>query len=125
MLDLPQKIFKNFGLNKTVLNNTVSLTLLQATNYLLPLIALPYLARILGPEFFGIVMYAQVFNRYFYITTEYGFDYTGTRQISISRDDSIKLNNIFWSIIYTKIIICLFCFLVLLILVYLSKMLVV
>lgn len=121
MLDLPQKIFKNFGLNKTVLNNTVSLTLLQATNYLLPLIALPYLARILGPEFFGIVMYAQVFNRYFYITTEYGFDYTGTRQISISRDDSIKLNNIFWSIIYTKIIICLFCFLVLLILVYLTN----
>ena len=92
--------------NKVILSNTASLTLLQATNMLLPLIALPYLSRVLGPTNLGLVLFAQVFNRYFQIATEYGFDLTGTREISEKKDNLKRISKVFWDIIKTKLFLC-------------------
>lgn len=92
--------------NKIVLFNTLSLTLLQATNMLLPLVALPYLSRVLGTNNLGLVLFAQVFNRYFQIATEYGFDLTGTREISEKKGNLKRINKVFWDVIKTKLFIC-------------------
>ena len=50
---------------KRLINNYLSLVLLQATNFILPLLTLPYLVRVLGTDKFGQVMFAQAFIVFF------------------------------------------------------------
>lgn len=49
------------GLKKysTIINNFLSLFVLQGLNYILPLITVPYLVRTLGPEKYGVTVFAS------------------------------------------------------------------
>ena len=52
---------------RKILENIVSLTGLQFASYILPLITLPYLTMVLGPEMFGLTQYAISLITYFQI----------------------------------------------------------
>lgn len=84
------------------MENFLSLSVLQVASYLLPLVTLPYLVRVLGPERFGLVVFAQVFTEYFVMLSDYGFNLSATRQVAVNRDDNRKLSEIFTCIMAIK-----------------------
>lgn len=97
--------------------NYFYLNLLQILNYVLPLITLPYLARTLGVDKFGLIQFAQSVIQYFVIITDYGFELYATREIAQNRENVKKISEIVSVIYVIKIALLLLCFLVLIVLV--------
>lgn len=75
------------GIDSTVGRNVLSLYGLQFANYILPLVTVPYLVRVLGPEKYGAVVFGQGLMAYFIIVVNYGFNWSATRTISVQRED--------------------------------------
>src|SRR5208283_4678208 len=100
-----------------VLRNVTSLSGLQVVTYFFPIIILPYLVRIIGPEKFGLIAFAQAFVQYFMILTDYGFNYTATRKISLCHDKKNEICSIFSSVMTVKFILTLISFVILLIII--------
>lgn len=95
---------------RRVLENIASLTGIQMVQYLLPLITFPYLTRVLGPGNYGKVAFAVAFITYFNLITDYGFNLSATREISINRDDTKKVSRIYSSVMVTKTLLMLLTF---------------
>jgi len=103
---------------KRLISNFLSLSSVQVANYILPLITVPYLVRVLGPEKFGLIAFAQAFIAYFALLTDYGFNLSATRAVSINRDNKDKISEIFCSVVLIKIVFMVINFLILCILVF-------
>lgn len=106
---------------KRILENIVSLTLVQGTNFILPLITLPYLVRVIGPEKYGLIAFAQAVNQYFISVTDYGFVHTAPKRVSVNRTEREKLNKIFNAVMMVKLLLLLASFLVLVTLTEISR----
>lgn len=97
----------------SVVRNALSLYGIQAANYILPWFTFPYLLRVLGADRFGLIAFAQAFVGYFQVVTEFGFNFTATREISIHRDDRDALSRIFSATLAAKTLLMLASLLVL------------
>jgi len=102
---------------KVVLENFASLSTLQGISYILPILVLPYLIRVIGPEKFGLIAFAQSFVQYFMILTDYGFSLSATRKISVCGEENKKVCAIFSSVMTIKIILAGISFLILLLII--------
>jgi len=67
----------------------------QISNYVIPLITLPYLTRVLGAESFGKVAFAQVVMAYFVLLVDFGFSWSATRNVAANRNNPKEINRIF------------------------------
>jgi PST family polysaccharide transporter len=74
-------------LTHSVAKNAAALYGVQFAGYVIPLVTLPYLARVLHAEAFGLVLFAQSFALWASITLEYGFNLSATREVAQNRGD--------------------------------------
>lgn len=114
MIQFPQKL-KPY---RRLIQNFTSLSILQIANYLFPLIVLPYVVRVLGPAKYGLINFAAAFIAYFNLISDYGFSLSGTKEISLIRDDKEKLSKTFSTIITIKFLLSIFSFLIFIVIVY-------
>lgn len=93
------------GSRKRTLINFLSLSFLQIGNYVLPMVTLPIISRVIGPENYGAVNYSFAFVGYFILFINAGFDLYGTRQIIACKDDKEKIQQLFSRITFSKLYI--------------------
>ena len=70
-----------------VSRNAMALFGLRFAIFVLPLLTIPYLARVLLPACWGTVVFAQAYSIWLWLLLEYGFNFTATRDIARNRDD--------------------------------------
>ena len=67
---------------KVLFENFISLSLLQVAGYIFPLITIPYLSRVIGVDKFGEIAFASAIITYFQTVSDWGFNYTATRDVA-------------------------------------------
>lgn len=72
-------------------NNILALGAVQVGNFLVPLLALPYLARVLGAHSYGQVVWVQTVMMFGAIWVDFGFGWSATREISAHRHDAERV----------------------------------
>jgi PST family polysaccharide transporter len=77
----------------------------QIATYVIPLITVPYLARVLGVAGWGLVAIAQGFGSYVGVLGEYGFSLSATREVARHRDDRNKLAHILAGVLGAKLML--------------------
>lgn len=96
-------LFNTLNDKKSLIENFLSLSLLQGLNMILPLITFPYLVRVLGIDNFGLVNFSLSIIGYFNIIVSFGFELSATKDISLNRENKQKLSEIFSSVTIIKI----------------------
>lgn len=75
---------------------------LQLANYVLPMLTVPYVVRIIGPEKYGLVNFAQTYTNSFVLIIIYGFELSATRKIALLRDKKERFNYVFCNTLYAQ-----------------------
>ena len=81
---------------RRIVSTILSFGGIQAAQIFLPLLALPYLARILKADAFGMIMYWNVVPIIVGFVLDWGFLLGGVREIASHRDDADRLS-VVWS----------------------------
>src|ERR1700712_4354368 len=88
-----------------LLVNAISLYAVQGCTYLLPLLTFPYLGRVLKPEGWGAVLFAQAIGTFIAVLVEYGFDFSGTRETARYADDKNRLRELVAGVLGAKVLL--------------------
>lgn len=97
-----QKVRKSKD-GKVLIENFLSLSLLQVAGYIFPLLTLPYLARVIGVDKFGEIAFASAIIIWFQTVVDWGFNFTATRDIAKNRDDLNRVSEIFSNVMWAKL----------------------
>jgi polysaccharide transporter, PST family len=99
-----------------LLHNFFSLGFVQVISSLLQLLVIPFVIAKIGVANFGVVAVAQVVMYYMGTFTDYGFNQTATREVSLNRANIPVLSSVFFRVFAVKIILCCIAFVILLLL---------
>ncbi len=80
---------------------------MQIAGYVLPLVYLPYLVRVIGPDKFGAIAFAQAVVVYFSLITNLGTNLYAPREIAVSKGDNSKISSIVSNILFMKSVLLL------------------
>jgi PST family polysaccharide transporter len=86
--------------------NLLVMVMWQVGNYLVPMLTFPYLTHILGPTHFGLLGYATSIAVYGSLLTDWGFNLSGPRALIECRGDKREINELIWSVVFAKALLC-------------------
>lgn len=90
---------------RNLIKNFFYLLILKGSNYIIPLISVPFLFKTLGVEKFGLVNFAFAFIQYFVILTDFGYNLYATRLIAENANDKKKVEEIFNNVMFSRILL--------------------
>ncbi|HRH98134.1 MAG TPA: oligosaccharide flippase family protein, partial [Prosthecobacter sp.] len=93
-------------IRQRLVQNALALYGVTIANALLPLVLIPYLARVLRPEAWGLVLFAQTAAIWLGLLVEYGFAYSATREVARHMDQPEKLRQIVAEVMGGKLLLC-------------------
>jgi PST family polysaccharide transporter len=100
----PRKLLRN-----SFVHNVIALYGVQACTYALPLLTFPYLAHVLGPSGWGVVVFAQAIGVVIASVVEYGFDISASRETSRQRNDPQRLSALISGVLGAKSLLAMVC----------------
>lgn len=104
------KSLSSRGDARVLLENFVSLSIVKATGYILPIITLPYLAKTIGVDKFGEIAFAASVIIYFQTFVDFGFNFIGVKNVARIKDNIHEVSKIFCNIMATRILLMLISF---------------
>src|SRR5271167_4252774 len=105
----PSKFNPRKLLHSGFLHNVMALYGVQACTYALPLLTFPYLAHVLGPSGWGIVVFAQAIGDVIASVVEYGFDISASRETSRQRNDPKQLSALISGVLGANSLLAVIC----------------
>ena len=84
----------------------------------LKVVTMPYLARVIGAEGFGHIAIASAVIMWIQTISDWGFNYTATRDVAKNREDKDMVSHILSNVIWAKFILLFLSFVILLLLIY-------
>jgi polysaccharide transporter, PST family len=96
-------------LHSSFVHNVIALYGVQGCTYALPLLTFPYLARVLGPSGWGVVVFAQAIGMVIASVVEYGFDISASRETSRHRHDPERLSALISGVLGAKSLLAIVC----------------
>lgn len=91
--------------HKRIIENIISLGLINGINLLIPLITLPYLIRTVGIDNYGAYAIVYSMLQYGILFSSYGFSFSSTQAIAQNREDKYKVSTIVSATIIARILI--------------------
>ncbi|QWS03629.1 flippase [Limosilactobacillus reuteri] len=87
-----------------VIKNYLYNVVYQILVLLVPLITVPYISRVLGPELVGINSYTNSWMTFFILVGQMGIALYGNREVAYHRENPIERSKIFWGIELLQVI---------------------
>ncbi len=85
-----------------LMSNFIWLLLLQLASYFMPLFVMPYLAKTIGVWGYGKIAFASAVILWVQTFTDWGFNYTSTRDVARVRDNTEQISRIFSETLWTR-----------------------
>lgn len=87
---------------RSIANNYIYNLMYQVILAVIPLIATPYLTRVLGAEKLGIYSYTYSIATIFFLLSALGINTYGQREIAYVQDSPEKLSKVFWELVIVR-----------------------
>jgi PST family polysaccharide transporter len=91
---------------KKLFSNFAALSIIQGTNFILPVLVMPVVIRRIGADDFGVISVAQVVMIFLSTLSDYGFNLTATRDIALYKSDPDRVARIFSAVLVSKLFLC-------------------
>ena len=85
-----------------LIKNLASVGFMQVANYVFPMISIPIISRIIGPDKLGAINFTAAFIAYFTLVIGFGFDLTATRKVASDPQNEAKRNEVFSEVFSSK-----------------------
>lgn len=110
--DLTGKFQKGSDVSR-LLGNFIWLSLLQVAGFVFPLLTVPYLANVIGVDYFGEISFATALMAYFQTLVDYGFVFSAVRDIARCREDKEKVAHIYSKVMLARFFLVIVAFILL------------
>ncbi|MDE7357040.1 MAG: flippase [Bacteroidales bacterium] len=92
---------------KSLVESFLSLSVLNGLVILIPLVAMPYVLRVVGPANYGLYGFIYILVQYVLVFNNYGFDFSATKEIAQHRNDLSYVNRVYNAVLCCRLLLLL------------------